>query len=528
MPVLTAQNLSYQFADGNVIFNALNCAIDHTRIGLVGKNGAGKSILARLLAKQLAPTQGRIHSQASIGFFDQHAKQHLDSSTTIAQFLGHDSTLKALEKIANGHCEPALFDAVEQHWQLPQTLSQQLIAIGLPNDYHMLCKHLSGGQLARLRLWQLFDSNAELLILDEPSNHLDADGRQWLAEQLSAFRGHVLLVSHDHTLLKQVSQIWELSELGLKQYGTDFDNFLIQKHTEQSTQSKQINAVRKQQLVVKRQAQLNKEKAQKRAAQGNKLRASNSQAKVLLNSKRDNATANASSNLKNQQQRQKKLQDKHAQLRLKQQQHQTQQLYLGNISKTDTNKRSLVSAQQLTLPFGQQKALNFTIYQQQKWHIQGANGSGKSTLLKVLLDQRAPKSGSVIINTTLSYIDQHFLHLTSHQNCLDTLTQTCPELTHSVARTLLAGIGLKKTKVSQPINTLSGGEKMKLSMLCASQQSPTPLLLLDEPDNHLDFDSKQQLAKALSEYSGSFLIVSHDEYFLTNIGITHELSLNSE
>ncbi|WP_105170126.1 ATP-binding cassette domain-containing protein [Pseudoalteromonas sp. T1lg23B] len=527
MPVLTAQNLSYQFPDGHLIFQDLNCAIHSTRVGLVGKNGAGKSILAKLLAKTLTPTQGSIHCKVPVGFFHQHPEQQLKHSTTIAQLLGYEKILQALDKIALGHFEQALFDAVEQHWQLPETLSQQLRTLDLPDDYHALCSQLSGGQLARLRLWQLFNSDAQLLILDEPSNHLDADGQRWLLEQLSLFQGHVLLISHDHELLQQVTQIWELCESGLKQYSTSFEHFLLQKDTEQRALHNQIHTVRKQQLKVQKQAQLNREKAQKRAAQGNKLRASTSQAKVLLNNQKDSATASQSSRQKNQQQQERKLQEKYTQLRLKQQESYDQRFYLGSITKTDLNKRSLVSVQHLTLPFGQQKELNFTIYQQQKWHIKGPNGCGKSTLLKVLLAQLPPTSGSVTRNIPLSCIDQHVSHLDPDKSPLQTLQHTCPHLSYSLAHTLLAGIGFKSTKTNQPVATLSGGEKMKLSMLCASQQQPTPLLLLDEPDNHLDFESKQQLAQALFAYQGSFLVVSHNPQFLANIGITHELTLGT-
>ncbi|CAM4130848.1 ATP-binding cassette domain-containing protein [Pseudoalteromonas byunsanensis] len=528
MPVLTAQNLSYQFADGDIIFQDINCTINHPRIGLVGKNGAGKSILAKLLAKQLTPTRGSVNCKMQIGFFDQHSEQQLDDSTTIAQLLGYERVLQALEKIAQGDFEQALFDTADQQWQLPETFSQQLKAMGLPDDHHILCSQLSGGQLARLRLWQLFNSDAKLLILDEPSNHLDTDGQCWLLEQLALFQGHVLLISHDYTLLQYVTHIWELSELGLKQYGTNFDNFLVQKDTEQRALSSQIHTVRKQQLEVQKQAQLNRQKAQKRAAQGNKLRASTSQAKVLLNSKKDSATASLSSSQKNQQQRQKKLSEKYTQLRLKQQQHQYQRFYLGNIAKADISKRSLVSVQNLTLPFGQQNEFSFTIYQQQKWQIKGANGCGKSTLLKVLLKQLSPSTGSVTINTALSYIDQHFTHLEPYLSPLQTLLQRCPHLTKSLAHTLLAAIGLKNSKANQTVTSLSGGEKMKLSMLCASQQQPTPLLLLDEPDNHLDFESKQQLAHALFEYQGSFLVISHNPHFIASLGITHELALDIE
>ncbi|MBD1581981.1 ATP-binding cassette domain-containing protein [Pseudoalteromonas sp. S16_S37] len=525
MSVLHAYNLSYQFGNGDTLFKDLSCTLSHQRTALVGDNGVGKSVLGKLLAKQLTPSQGSVEQCEQVALFSQETQPLMSSDITIAQFLGVDKALAALEAIARGEYEQTLFDAVAEQWQLPEQLSAQLIELGLTSDPHALCCSLSGGQLAKLRLWQLFTSSAKVLILDEPSNHLDSNGRAWLIEQLNQFSGYVLLISHDQQLLQHVAHIWELSNIGLKQCGGNICYYLQQKHQEQQAINKQLQEVKRQQTQLKLAAQKDREKAQQRAAQGKKLRVQGSQARVLLNSQKDKAGANLAAKQKNQQQRNQKLHNKNEQLQLKSQHNNAIQFYLSEPSECGKVKKTLVSLVNLQLPFGNASALNLQVKTSQKWHIKGGNGCGKSTLLKVLQNTLKPLSGELKVNTSLSYVDQHFSQLPSLLNATEVVEQYCPTVTRSDRYTLLASIGLKHKKVEQPISSLSGGEKMKLTLLCASHQLPTPLLLLDEPDNHLDLISKQQLAKALNRYQGSFLLISHDDYFVKQVGVAHTLAM---
>ncbi|BBN83863.1 ABC transporter ATP-binding protein [Pseudoalteromonas sp. A25] len=528
MSVLHAYNLSYQFSNGDMLFNNLSCTLSHQRTALVGDNGVGKSILGKLLAKQLEPSLGHVELHGQVAMFSQEPQQLVNSNITIAQFLGYEKVFAALEAIAQGDYEQTLFDQVADHWRLPELLSAQLANLGLADNPHLPCCMLSGGQLARLRLWQLFNSSANVLILDEPSNHLDSNGRAWLLEQLNSFSGYALLISHDQQLLQHVTHIWELSNLGLKHYGGNIQHYLLQKDIEQQAVHQQLHELKRQQVQLKLQAQKDKEKAQQRASQGKKLRVQGSQAKVLLNSQKDKAGANLASKQKNQLQRNQKLLSKTEQLQLKSQQHNAIEFYFNERQEEAIAKKTLVSLLDLQLPFGNASAINLQVKAGQKWHIKGNNGCGKSTLFKVLLNNLRPISGEVKVNTTLSYVDQHFSQLPSQLSVAQVVEQNCPTICKSDCYTLLAGIGLKHKKVEQPIASLSGGEKMKLTLLCASQQRPAPLLLLDEPDNHLDLRSRQQLAKALYDYKGSFLLVSHDAYFVEQISVTHTLTMQSK
>ena len=189
------------------------------------------------------------------------------------------------------------------------------------------------------------------------------------------------------------------------------------------------------------------------------------------------------------------------------------------------------------------------IKQGEKWYLSGANGSGKSTLLNLLnnlsygqenqqktqqktqqkifnedLLNRLQASTSVNINTRVCLLDQHCSLIKNHNNMLQNLSHFFPHLRHSDLRTLLATNGFRRDKVFHKAGSLSGGEKMRLAMLIVSHQ-PDSLLLLDEPDNHLDISSKDILSDALSRYNGSFILVSHDQEFVASCGITHTYSL---
>ncbi|BFT32087.1 hypothetical protein D210916BOD24_32630 [Alteromonas sp. D210916BOD_24] len=178
---------------------------------------------------------------------------------------------------------------------------------------------------------------------------------------------------------------------------------------------------------------------------------------------------------------------------------------------------------EVRLPFGTTQTLNININTQDKVHIKGCNGSGKSTLLKTLLGKLTPESGNIKINTPLCYLDQYFALVLPDKSLLENLIDQCAGLDYNVARTLLAGIGFRQDTVHRKGCALSGGEKMKLAVLIVSHQPQAPMLLLDEPDNHLDIESKQALATALKQYQGGFLLVSHDDDFIDACSVSREV-----
>lgn len=523
MPVLNAYNISHHFDNGELLFEHLSLSMNQHRVGLVGKNGVGKTILASILLGVIKPTSGVVSQPTSFAAYHQHASNLLTEECTIAQFLGKENILEALKHIEAGDCSPKWFDLVGDDWNLKVRLNQQLASMGLPQDPNFACARLSGGQLARLQLWQLFEQRVELLVLDEPSNHLDAQAKQWLIESMRLFEGAILLISHDRELLREVGEIWELSSLGLQVFGGNYDFYVAQKHTEIHALERQIASVDKQKRQLEQQAQRNREKAQQRAAQTNKLRKDSSQPKILLDAKKESAESSASNRKKSIQLRQVHLQQKEQALKSKQEHLKSQKLYLAD---GQSRSRKVVSIYEGVLLYGSALPISLQIFADDKVHLTGKNGCGKSTLLKTLLGYLPLFSGNLQVNTPFYYLDQDFGVVSDDVSLLNNLMLSCEGLQESDARTLLAGIGFRRDSVFRLGGVLSGGEKMKLAMLIVSHQATQPFLLLDEPDNHLDIDSKIMLAKALNHYRGGFILISHVQDFAVESGLNRQISLS--
>lgn len=524
MTVLRASNIAYRFDNGEELFRDISVKLTVRRVGLVGRNGIGKSILASIFAKEIQPSTGNIEVVSAIGRYTQLPSHILNSSISIAEFLGVDSILHALDQVAKGSAEQKWFDLIGERWQLKDELTQLLFDIGLPEDIQLPCNRLSGGQLSRLSLWKLFHSDAQLLILDEPSNHLDLSAKNWLLEQIDLFPGYILLISHDRLLLRHMEQIWELNTLGLHQYGGNYDFFRQQKQKEMDAVERQLNEAQKEKRKLDKQTQTDREKAEQRASQGNKLRKQGSQAKVLLDAKKDKATANASARNKNVQKRADLLHQKTQDLKDRKEGLKAQRMYLDSAGERN---KSLVHISECLLPYTSSQAINLHVKGTSRVHIKGDNGCGKTTLLRAIRGDIRPLQGEIRINTPVYYLDQHFGLLRNELSMLENLVHFCPQLGEERARTLLAGIGFRRDSVYRLVDQLSGGEKMKLAMLIVSHQADQPLLLLDEPDNHLDLDSKLILAEALNAYQGAFLLISHDEDFVATSGITEVYDFNT-
>lgn len=522
MPTLQAHNISHRFDNGETLFKGVSCSLQTKITGLVGRNGAGKSIFISILNGQLKPSSGAISSTGKIATFDQLPTELQLSDLKISDFLKVSETLEALQKIAGGDCDPKWFDAVGDNWDIKNQLLEELASLGLPLDLDLKCNRLSGGELSRLRLWSLFNQTPDILILDEPTNHLDTKGRKWLIEQIDSFEGKVLLVSHDRDLLRNTRQIWELSSLGLTQYGGNYDFFVEQKKNQVTSIEKQLKTISKQQMHLEQQTQRNKEKADKRNSQGNKVRARGGQPKILLNGKRSSAESSAQHRSKNENHRQIMLTKHRQQLLEKHEVLKTQKLH---ITGSKQSAKTLLRIIEGELPFGNSISINITVTNSSKLHLIGDNGSGKSTLLKVLKRELALRSGELRANGPVFYLDQHFSMLQNELNLLDNLTQMSAGIQETDARTLLSGIGFKRDSVYRKAKTLSGGEKMKLALLIVSHHPEQPLLLLDEPDNHLDLDSKQLLSTTLNQYLGAFILVTHDAEFASDAGVSEVLEL---
>lgn len=525
MPHLQAFNLCYQHSNGDVVFNELSFSLTAKVTALVGRNGCGKSILASILAKQREPNSGTVVCNSTLGFYWQMDDVKQADDQTIAEAIGLEHIFNAHDAISQGQVTEQNLTLLEGNWDLAERFNAELLRLDVKNKGHnSLSKHLSGGQLSQLKLWALFTCiKPDILILDEPSNHLDAKGKSGLIKQINNFKGQILLISHDRELLEEAHEVWELTSLGLTQYGTCFSEYHSQKQQQVAALENKLNHIVKQQTKLKAAEQLQKQKAQKRANQGAKLRKSGSQPKKLMDTKKDKASAHLSSQSKNTAKREGMLTSNKQELSSQLEQTKAQQFYLAQSNKAKHHK--VLSLEDVVLSHGTQKPLNFQVFCDDKIHLAGANGTGKSTLLKTLTYDIPVKAGQLHCNQALYYLDQHFTLINNQLTLLENIMAHCKNLDESTVRTLLASMGFRKDAVFKHAAFLSGGEKMKLTMCIVSNIESTAFLLLDEPDNHLDLESKQLLAQSLQGFKGGFILVSHDKYFVESIGCCRQIVL---
>lgn len=525
MHTLHIHNLSYQHPDGYVQFNQLNFSIPEKLTAIIGANGSGKSILVSILANQQQASSGHVEfSGTRLVVSQQQLSDHYlqDSSNTIAQLLGIDKKLAALARITHGSIAEADFALIGDDWLCEQNYQQQLLSLAIEAPLTTPISHLSPGQQRCLTLYCALQAQPDLLILDEPSNHLDQAAKLWLITQLHAFKGQVVIVSHDRQLLDHCDAIIELNSLGSHYETGNYQHFCKQKALQQTALTKQIAHLAKEQKKHQQQTQLNHEKAQQRAAQGNKHRSSASQPKVMLDFKKNSAQASKGASERLASAKLNTLAEKRQTL----QQQLPDSIERKLKFKQPTSNKRLLFIDKLCLPYGCSKnPVTLQINSGDKLHIAGSNGSGKSTLLRMISESTKSSTATAIqLNSKVLYIDQHCSFLTATDSLVKALEVHC-ELELQTIRHLLANIGFKGDDVYRPINQLSGGEKMQLAMLIAAQNAADYLLLLDEPDNHLDLDNKQHLAQNLADFTGSFILVSHDEVFVKQCQLTQQLNL---
>lgn len=524
MSLLSISNLSYNFPDGKALFNDISFSLKNGVTALVGRNGTGKSVLAEIIMGRVQPNVGHFTSSHRIGYFSQLTSPDKQfNNQTLGDYLEISPILSALKRIHNAEYTLNDFDIVDNQWLIESEFQEKLIELGIQAHLSTLCKDLSGGQLSRLLLWRLFQQNNGILILDEPTNHLDKPARQWLLKMMKAYAGSILVITHDQDLLDHVEQFLSLTTKGISAFSGSYKQLQASQDLQlKSIQDALKNAERKEKNI-QHSKQDNNEKAQQRSKQGQHLRHSGSQAKSLLDKSKNSAEKSMSSRKIQYENNIEQAKNTVKQLKLKQ-----ERLDPINLSYSVEGNKTSLRLENLVLPYGLKSQINFTLSQGEKLHLQGENGSGKSTLLHVINKTIPATSGDIFLKGKAFYIDQHFSLLDETVSLLESFSLLCTQLKEEKIRTLLASIGFRGTAVEKKINTLSGGEKMRTALLIAGNQSMDTLLLLDEPDNHLDIDTKKQLSKTLSRYQGSFILVSHSDNFAQSINLNKQINLTNE
>ncbi|HAX6869513.1 TPA: ABC-F family ATP-binding cassette domain-containing protein [Escherichia coli] len=521
--ILTLDRVSFVLPDGKLLFSDLTEQFDHRHTGLVGRNGAGKSLMAKILSGFVTPTSGQRSCSGRVRYLAQHlTPQHYHS---VAMLAGVDIQLAALDRIETGSADPADFDLVGDDWNLRQRLQTQLELAGLgylsPGS---AVNRLSGGEAMRVALIGAMLSDADFLILDEPTNHLDAASRLTLMRQLQQWPRGLLVISHDRKLLQQMERIVELSSLGLRSYGGNYNFYQKMKAQETATAAQNLERLKTERKRKEQTLRDQRERLEKRKSRGTRQGKEGNQAKILLDRQKGRSEVSAGKLEKQQTQTQMWL-SQQVQQATKQIEALTP-IIMHLTSTFGALPHNVATLTDGVLPFvpASFRNITLTINGGQRIGVVGSNGCGKSTLLKVLAGLLPLASGHREVWAKTAYLDQHLSILDRQKTVLEQLLAVNSQMGESQLRMQLAQLGLDATRVSLPCGKLSGGEQLKAALaMIIYADSPASFILLDEPSNHLDIPSLHTLESFLNQYQGTLIVVSHDEAFLSQIELTHWL-----
>ena len=499
MSILNVEHLTHGFGDRAIFQDVSFRLLKGEHIGLIGANGEGKSTFMNIITGKLMPDEGKVEwaKNVRVGYLDQHTV--LEKGMTIRQVLSSAfDFLFDMEKQMNDICDKmgtASEEELEQYMEDLGTI-QDLLTM---HDFYMIdakveevaralgllelsldrdVSDLSGGQRTKVLLAKLLLEKPDILLLDEPTNYLDAEHIAWLKRYLNDYENAFILISHDIPFLNSViNLIYHMDNQQLTRYVGDYDKF------------QEVYAMKKAQL----EAAYNKQ--QKEIADLKDFVARN-KARV--------STRNMAMS------RQKKL-DKMDVIELAAEKPKPE----FHFKEARTPGRYIFQTQDLVIGYEEplSKPLNLEMERGQKIVLTGANGIGKTTLLKSILGLIPPLSGSVTQGDYLSigYFEQEMSGDGSN-TCIEEIWQEFPGYSQYEVRSALAKCGLTTKHIESLVKVLSGGEQAKVR-LCKLINRETNVLLLDEPNNHLDVDAKDELKRALTAYKGSILMVCHEPEF---------------
>lgn len=520
---VTLEGVSLHLPDGRPLFSQLDLQLDQPRMALVGRNGVGKSLLARLIAGAILPTTGRCLRAGSVYYLSQYITE--EPGCTVADLLRVTPVVQALERMEQGHYSPLDLDLIGDQWMLREHLLNALANARLSHlTLNTPVASLSGGEAMRVALLGAFASKADLLILDEPTNHLDACHRQLLSEQLDKWPKAVLVISHDRVLLESMQCIIELSSQGLIRYSGGYSSYAQAKDLQQKRAQQRLERAKVDQKREAQALRAQRENLERKQARGQKQASDSNQANILLGRQKQRSQLTHGKVLKQQDATHQMLatEVKTAALGVE----EPHSIFIQP-AKTRSNapvrSAELIEAR---LPFAaaDEDPLNLMLTRGQRIAVSGPNGCGKSTLLKVLAGHLPLISGVCTRFVHTAYLDQTLSSLSPRRSSLEQLQSLNPAIHQGELRTWLAQLGLGAHQIHLPCAQLSGGERLKAAMACVFYRAQAvSLLLLDEPTNHLDLASIQALEVMLKHYTGTLVIASHDHHFIRASEVTHTL-----
>ncbi|KIA97190.1 ABC transporter ATP-binding protein [Flavobacterium sp. KMS] len=527
--MLILQNISYTHPNKELLFDTINFTVNtNEKIALIGNNGTGKSTLLKIIAGKLQPSNGQVRCGSEPYYIPQIFGQYND--LTIAQALQIEEKLTALKEILEGNVSDNL-NALNDDWTIEERCNNALKYWQLTDlDLSQKIETLSGGQKTKVFLAGISIHQPELVLLDEPSNHLDVTARQLLYDFIQSTSSALIVVSHDRKLLNLLNTVFELSKRGISVYGGNYDFYAEQKQIEQNALNQDLHSKEKALRKAKEKERETLERQQKLDARGKKKQEKAGVARIMINTLRNNAENSTS-----------KIKGMHAE-KIDGISHELQELRsaLPEIDKmkfgfdnSSLHKgKILFNAKEINYSYDNEfiwkQNLNIQITSGERIALKGSNGSGKTTLIKLILGKLEPKTGTLSrAENTSVYIDQDYSLIDNQLKVYEQAQQfnTTALQEHEIKMRLNRFL-FTREDWDKPCNVLSGGEKMRLMLCCLtiSNQSPDSIIL-DEPTNNLDIQNIEILTAAINEFKGTLIVISHDEYFLEQINIERTILL---
>jgi len=522
---VTLDSLAYRTPEGRVLFENLTLAFGAERTGLVGRNGVGKTTLLRLILGELAPGAGAISVTVRLGALRQGLAP--PTGARVCDLLGVGEAFDRLTRIGEGRGDEADFDLAD--WTLQPRLESALAEVGLAGlDLSRPAATLSGGEATRAMLAGLIAERPDLLVLDEPTNNLDAAGRDLVAEVLGRWRGGALVVSHDRALLRRMDRIVELSQLGARTYGGDFDVYAARRAEEAAAAARDLAGAERDAARVAREAQAARERQARSDAAGRRSRIGSSDPKILLDFRAERAEQTGARGERTAERKRAEAIETLDAARARVERVETPAFALPPsglaAGKTVLTLEDVAFAYPGGAPLFQ--GVNLRIVGPERVALRGPNGAGKTSLLRIAAGEAEPTSGRVVRGAPTAFMDQRTAVLADDETLVAAYRRLNPEADDNAAHAALARFLFRNAAAHRRVGELSGGERLRAALACTlTAARPPQLLILDEPTNHLDLDSIAAVERALAGYDGALLVVSHDPDFLASVGIARDLRL---
>lgn len=529
--MLILQNISYLHTNKDVLFEEISLNISaHQKVALIGNNGSGKSTLLKIIAQQLSPASGQMTVNAQPYYIPQIFGQY--NHLTVAQALRIEDKLNAFYRILEGDVSDKNMQILDDDWTIEERSIQAMAYWDLEDiSFNQSLSTLSGGQKTKIFLAGILIHQPQIVLLDEPSNHLDAESRQLLYDWVIATPSTLIVVSHDRKLLNLLDTTYELTSNGIVLYGGNYDFYTGQKQIAEQALKEDILHQEKAVRKAREKERETIERQQKLDARGKKKQEKSGTARIMMNTLRNRAE-NSTNKLKDVHQEKighlsQKLQE------LRDSTPDIDKIKLDFESSAIHKGKILFSADNINYSYSDpdllwKEDLSVEIMSGDRIALKGKNGSGKTTLIQIILGNLSPICGKIQnADYRTLYIDQEYSLVQPGLNVYEQAQKFNNSLLqeHEVKIRLNRFLFTKETW-DKSCSLLSGGEKMRLLLCCLNLQQQSPdMMILDEPTNNLDIQNIKILTQAIHSYQGTLIVISHDEYFLNEINILHTIQL---